>query len=577
MKRNELGRLCLALGFIGGMFMQVEARETKAKDSHTVSRRHGETKMQKLELTWVGKNQKIAVEPRILIEVREKSNLGGGTEAAQHDTENLLIHGDNLLALKSLEQKFAGKVRCIYIDPPYNTGSAFEHYDDNLEHSQWLNLMRPRLEILWKLLAPDGSIWISIDDAEYAYLKVLCDELYGRANFVATIVWQQRTTRENRKVFSANCEYVLVYARNQQRFSETRNALPLTDEIRARYKNPDNDPRGPWQSVSINAQGGHGTASQFYDLVAPNGKVHKLPKGRCWLYTQQKFAEEVAKNNIWFGSDGNGAPRKKKFLSEVTVGVTPETLWLADFAGTNDQAKKEIHALLTEAESFDTPKPEQLVMRILTIASNPGDLVLDSFLGSGTTCAVAHKMGRKWIGIEMGDHAYTHCKVRMDKVIAGTDEGGVTKQTGWTKGGGYRFYELAPSLVKFDAFGEAVINAQYNADMLAAGMALQEGFIYEPDGATYWKQAHAKGSTTSWLYTTTRHVGRDYLASLAGELKGGEFLEIACTSFDAKAAKDYPRITMRKIPESILKRCEFDRDSYAFNIVNAPDAEEEDQ
>ena len=528
-------------------------------------------RMQKLELTWVGKDEPIAVEPRILIEDVERSN-----RAKDPNTENLLVHGDNLLALKALEAKYAGRVKCIYIDPPYNTGSAFEHYDDNLEHSKWLNLMRPRLEILQRLLTKDGSIWISIDDAEYAYLKVLCDEIFGRSHFVATIVWQQRTTRENRKVFSADCEYVLVYAKDMQSFSETRNALPLTDEIRARYKNPDNDPRGPWQSVSINAQGGHGTAAQFYDLVAPNGKVHKLPKGRCWLYTQQRLAEEIAKNNIWFGSDGNGVPRKKMFLSDVKTGVTPQTLWLADFAGTNDQAKKEIHLLLPEAMSFDTPKPEQLIHRIVHIASNPGDLVLDSFLGSGTTAAVAHKMGRRWIGIEMGDHAYTHCKVRLDKVIAGEDGGGITKTVDWKGGGGYRFYELAPTLVRIDSFGEPIINEAYNPEMLAAAMALHEGFTYEPDAKHFWKQAHSDANGKAWLYTTTKHVSRAYLNAIAADMADGEFLVIACSSFDSAAAKAFPNIKVKKIPQMLLKRCEFGKTDYALNIVAAPAEEEED-
>lgn len=314
-------------------------------------------KKQKLELTWIGKDKRPRLEPRVLVEDVEKSHHATTRRKDGKDIfDNILIHGDNLLALKALEQQFTGKVKCIYIDPPYNTGNAFEHYDDGLEHSIWLGLMRERLELLSRLLAKEGSIWISIDDYEQAYMKVMCDEIFGRNNFVATIVWQQRTTRENRKVFSANCEYILVYAHDAHTFSETRNDLPLTEDILSRYKNPDNDPRGPWQSISINAQAEHGTPSQFYDLVAPNGKVHKLPEGRCWLYTQSRLKQEISKNNIWFGADGNNAPRKKKFLSEVTTGVTPETLWLADAVGTNDEAKKEVLAL-NFITVFDTPKP----------------------------------------------------------------------------------------------------------------------------------------------------------------------------------------------------------------------------
>lgn len=402
----------------------------------------GEPKMPMLN--WMGREKATQTVKDVVMKIlRENKSLSYGSG------DNVLVHGDNLEALKALLPFYAGQVKCIYIDPPYNTGSAFEHYDDNLEHSTWLNMMYPRLKLLREFLREDGSIWISIDDAESHYLKVICDEIFGRKNFVANIVWQQRTTRENRKVFSANCESILVYAKSSQRFGETRNDLPLTDEILARYKNPDNDPRGPWQSISINAQGGHGTPSQFYDLIAPNGKVHKLPKGRCWLYTQQKLTEEIAKNNIWFGADGNSAPRKKKFLSEVTSGVTPETLWLADFAGTNDEAKKETNALFEEGNFFDTPKPERLIQQVLTIATNPGDLVLDSFLGSGTTTAVAHKMGRRWIGIEMGDHAKTHCAVRMKKVVDG-EQGGISKAVKWQGGGGFRYYELGEAILQAD-------------------------------------------------------------------------------------------------------------------------------
>ena len=523
-------------------------------------------KMQKLELTWVGKDDPISIEPRILIEDAAKSNT-----VLDPDTGNMLVHGDNLLALKALEAKYAGQVKCIYIDPPYNTGAAFEHYDDNLEHSIWLGLMRDRLCLLRQLLSEDGSIWISIDDAESHYLKVVCDEIFGRKNFVANIVWQQRTTRENRKVFSANCESILVYAKAAAKFGETRNDLPLTDEILARYKNPDNDPRGPWQSISINAQGGHGTPSQFYDLIAPNGKVHKLPKGRCWLYTQQRLAEEIAKNNIWFGADGNSAPRKKKFLSEATAGVTPETLWLADFAGTNDEAKKETNALFEEGNFFDTPKPERLISIVLSIATNPGDLVLDSFLGSGTTAAVAHKMGRRWIGIEMGDHAYTHCKARLDKVVSGEDKGGISKSVEWKGGGGYRFYELAPTLIRFDDIGEPVINEKYDAEMLATAVALHEGFVYAPDAKTFWKQAVREKDGNAWLFTTTRHISRPSLAAIAQTMKKGEYLVVVCKSFDAGAAKDYPNITVKKIPPALLGKCEFGKDGYPLNIYDAED------
>ncbi len=365
--------------------------------------------------------------------------------------DNLLIQGDNLLALKALIPFYAGRVKCIFIDPPYNTQSAFEHYDDKLEHSAWLSMMYPRLVLLRDLLSEDGSIWVSIDDNEAHYLKVLMDEIFGRRNFVTTIIWQQRTTRENRKTFSNNHEYLMLYAKNYPHFAATRNDLYLTEEVRSRYKNPDNDPRGAWQSVSANAQAGHATPSQFYTLIAPNGKQHNPPKGTCWRYTQEKIKTEIEANNIWFGKDGNGVPRIKKFLAEAKSGLTPETLWLASEVGTNDFAKKHLIELFRDGDLFDTPKPESLIERVIHIATNPNDIVLDSFLGSGTTAAVAHKMNRRWIGIELGDHARSHCIPRLEKVIAG-EAGGISGAVNWTGGGGFRFCTLGAAV--FHSQGE---------------------------------------------------------------------------------------------------------------------------
>ena len=388
---------------------------------------------------------------RLLEEVEELS-------VRDADSVNMLIQGDNLDALKTLLPSYSGRVKCIYVDSPYNTRSAFEHYDDNLEHTRWLAMMWPRLELLRELLAEDGSVWVSIDNAEGAYLKVLLDEVFGRANFVTTCVWQQRTTRENRKVFSEDHEYLHVYASEYSNFKKSRNQLNLSDEVKARYKNPDDDPRGPWQSISANAQAGHGTKEQFYDLVAPNERVHGLPAGRCWILTERRMKEQIADDRIWFGKDGNGVPRVKKFLSEVKGGLTPNTLWLADEVGTNDSAKKHTIRLFEGKEVFETPKPEALIQRVLEIATNPGDLVLDSFLGSGTTAAVAHKMGRRWIGIEMGEHAVTHCAPRLRRVIEG-EQGGISQSVGWKGGGGFRFYRLGPPV--FDEEGRIRRDIQF--------------------------------------------------------------------------------------------------------------------
>jgi len=385
-------------------------------------------------------------------------------------TENMLIQGDNLEALKALLPFYAGRVKCIFIDPPYNTRSAFEHYDDNLEHTQWLGMMYPRLELLREMLTEDGSIWVTIDDNEAHYLKVIMDEVFGRKNFVATVIWEKRTTRENRRVFSFKHDHILVFASDRRQFEQTRNLLALNDSVKGRYKNPDDDPRGPWQSVSANAMAGHGTPSQFYSLKTPSGRTMDPPPGRCWLYTQEKMNTEIAKGNIWFGKSGTGVPRIKRFLIDYSdAGLTPETIWNAVDVGTNDEAKKETNLLFDSDNLFDTPKPERLVQRSIEIASNPGDLILDSFLGSGTTAAVAHKMGRRYIGIEMGEHAETHCVPRLKKVVDG-EQGGISEAVGWKGGGGFRFYRLGSPI--FDEQGH--IHPSIRFDHLAAHVWFSE-------------------------------------------------------------------------------------------------------
>ena len=474
-----------------------------------------------------------------------------------------------------MEGKYSGQVKCIYIDPPYNIGAAFEHYDDNLEHSTWLNLIRPRLEILWRLLDSDnGSIWISIDDNEQAYMKVLCDELFGRSSFVAQIVWQKRYSRENRESIGDVHEYILVYAKNKLKFKNIRNLVPMTEQQAKVYKNPNNDPRGRWRPVPMTAQAGHATAEQFYEIVAPGGKVHTPPAGRCWSLSKKTFEELLADGRIYFGKDNNSQPNKIRYLSEVP-GVAPWTWWPSDEVGHTDSAKKEIMNLFGKNNIFDTPKPETLIERIIHIASNPGDLILDSFIGSGTTLAVAHKMNRKYIGIEMGEHAYTHCKVRLDKVIDGSDQGGISQKVGWQGGGAYKFYELAPTLINKDDFDEYVINSKYDADMLASAVALHEGFIYQPDNEYFWKQSI--GNEKSFLFVTTRHLDARFVDSIQSSMRDDEFLIIACKSFSKDIEKRYSNITIKKIPQMLLNRCEFDKENYNLNITNPPSYEEEEE
>jgi adenine-specific DNA-methyltransferase len=365
--------------------------------------------------------------------LRELAHLSYGDRHAG----NRLVQGDNAAVLTSLDRELRGRVRCIYIDPPYNSAERWVHYDDRLDHDAWLAARARTLRALWPLLRDDGSLWISIDDGSMHYLKVLADEVCGRASFVTTVVWEHRTSRENRRAFSNNHEYLLVYARSPERFGATRNLLRAGPELRARYQSPDDDPRGPWQSGSANAQAGLATPAQFYELIAPNGRRHVPPKGRCWVYTQDRMRALIGSGQVWFGRDGNGVPRLKRYLADARLTVTPETLWGAELAGTTRDAKRHLLSLLPDAEVFETPKPEQLIARVVEIATDPGDLVLDAYLGSGTTAAVAMKLGRRWLGIESGDHVISHCVARLRAVVDG-EGGGLSADVGWRGGGGSR-------------------------------------------------------------------------------------------------------------------------------------------
>jgi adenine-specific DNA-methyltransferase len=522
----------------------------------------------KLELTWIGKDKRPRLEPRILLENPSLSYHAKQRVTENDQFDNKLIFGDNLLALKALEQEYAGKVKCVFIDPPYNTGSAFTHYDDGLEHSIWLSLMRDRLEMIRTLLSDDGSLWITIDDNECHYLKVLCDEIFGRGNFVATIIWEKRTSRENRRVFSFNHDYIILYAKDKQKFETIRNPLGLNQEVLGRYKNPDNDPRGPWQSVSANAQAGHATASQFYKLILPSGREIDPPKGRCWLYTKERMKQEISAGNIWFGENGDNTPRIKKFLRDnQDKGLTPETLWIASDVGTNDDAKKGLLQLLHEVSVFDNPKPEGLLERIIHISTNPNDLILDSFAGSGTTGAVAHKMGRRWIMIELGEHCHTHIIPRLKKVIDGEDQGGISKAVQWQGGGGFRYYTLAPSLLEQDRWGNWIVNKNYNPAMLAEALCKLEGFTYAPSDAQWWN--HGYSSERDFIYVTTQNLSRQQLEELSLEVGGERSLLVCCAAFRGKS-EAFQNLTLKKIPKMVLSRCEWGHDDYSLNVANLP-------
>ena len=522
-------------------------------------------KKQKLELTWIGKEERPRLEPRILLEDQELSYHAGHRVTEADLFDNRLIFGDNLLALKALEQEFTGRVKCVFIDPPYNTGSAFTHYDDGVEHSIWLSLMRDRLEIIRRLLAEDGSLWITIDDNECHYLKVLCDEVFGRGNFVATIAWQKvYTSKNSAKHFSVMHDYILVYTKNKERWD--LNQLQRSDKQDKAYKNPDNDPRGPWKSTPLHARNYYSQGS--YEVTSPTGNVFTPPPGRYWAISKESFIALCNDGRVWWGKDGSGTPNKKSFLSEVKQGVSPSTMWFYDEAGHNAEAKNEINALALNEDVFITPKPEKLISRILTIATNPGDLILDSFAGSGTTGAVAHKMGRRWIMVELGEHCHTHIIPRLKKVIDGEDQGGISKAVNWQGGGGFRYYRLAPSLLETDRWGNWVINQSYNAAMLAEALCKLEGFRYSPSDSVYWQHGHS--TEQDFIYVTTASLTHEQLQELSDEVGEGRSLLVLCTAFRGRG--DYANLTVKKIPRQVLSRCEWGHDDYSLKVENLPAA-----
>lgn len=508
---------------------------------------------QKLELTWIGKDTPIKVEPRILVHDPTK-DYGDKT------TDNMLIYGDNLLALKALEQDYAGKIKCIYIDPPYNTGSAFEHYDDNLEHSTWLSLMKPRLEILRNLLATDGFIFIQIDDNEQAYLRVLLDEIFGRSCYVNQIVWKRRGGSANPANRLNNVtDYILVYAKTANTpiytvFSKTDENTKRYIEERFRYvdENGRKYMKSPIQSPNLRP-------NLIYEY-----KGYRVPT-KGWSISKEIMEKWDKEGRLAFPDDKSKTINRKIYLDEYQ-GQPISSLWTDIFV---------INPMSGERLDFDGQKPEELIQRVFKLTTNPGDWVLDSFLGSGTTAAVAHKMGRKYIGIELGEHCHTHCIPRLQKVIDGTDQGGISKAVNWQGGGGFKYYYLAPSLLNKDKYGQYVISKEYNADMLAAAVAKNEGFKYAPSQEQFWKQGQS--SEADFIYTTTNHVGAELLSAIAQDMKPGESLLICCKSFDSGLSSRFANITVKKIPAALLGRCEFGKDNYNLNIINPPVLEEEEE
>lgn len=585
----------------------------------------------KLELTWYGKDKQFHIEPRILVENKDLSFKNEEMASLKNIGifDNILIHGDNLLALKSLEQEFTNKISCIYIDPPYNTGNAFEHYDDNLEHSIWLSLMKERLIVLRKLLKEDGAIFIQIDDEECAYLKVLCDEVFGRNNYLNTIAVRMKNIAgasgggEDRRL-KKNVEFILVYTKDYTCYKWLRNAYSYTEiyELVNYYKKNDIS----WKYTSIlydkgseeylcSTVDGDGNEIKIFNRIGAKflsvGQVAKLEniseKEVYYKYMDSIYTTAMPQSSI--------RPRVMEKLKDIkhedliSIKYVPKTgknkgieyeqfykgekfrlfTWLKDVIEFRDgkYLKKDLQGTywdgfnlnnLTKEGKVEFPKgkkPEALLKRIIEMSTNEGDIVLDSFLGSGTTCAVAHKMKRKWVGIEMGSQAYTHCKVRLDSIINGTDQSGVSEEVGWTAGGGYKFYELAPTLILEDSFGQSVINGSYNPAMLALAIAKHEGYKYSPDEQCYWKQS--KNDNNSYLYVTTQHINLQIIEAIKTDLKVDEFLLVVCKSFDADCNIGNKNIKIKKIPQSLLKNCEFGVENYNLNIINPPSYEEEEE
>lgn len=570
-------------------------------------------KNQKLELMWVGKGKELEIEPRILIEDKKLSNI-----KFDKYTPNMLIHGDNLLSLKSLESDFSGKIKCIYIDPPYNTGSRINAdgqeigYDDGIEHSEWLTMMHSRLILLRNLLKPDGSIYVQIDKNEQAYLKVLMDEVFGRENFITMITCKVTSPgglTGGTEMFFDSSEYVLVYAKNKNElnFNMKKVDSGIMGENQFGY-NIKIDKIDFESKKFIKEEGG----IRYYSIDPQNFKFETIQNTELtpdFYYQNRKTLFQTAnlsggigkkiknatidldsKENLiicnYFPSKG----KRKGLETNLLLWKNRIIYKLEDYVRIDTDNKKLIKMDYVTNIFYDSlwngissegnvtfnngKKPEKFIQTLLEISSNEGDLILDSFLGSGTTTAVAHKLKRKWIGIEMGPHCLSHCKQRMDNVING-EKSGISKAINWKGGGGYRFYELAPTLIKEDDFGQAIINPEYNAEMLAMALAKHEGYKYEPDKDCFWKQSN--NGLTSYLYVTTIHVNKQMIESIKTELKPDEFLLISCKSFDDNAVDGEKNIEIKKIPQSILHDCEYGKDNYNLNILPKLDEEEDNE
>ncbi len=534
------------------------------------------SKKQKLELTWIGKEDRPRLEPRILLEDPEKSYHAAARVTDDDIFDNRLIFGDNLLALKALEQEFTGRVKCVYIDPPYNTGSAFEHYDDGVEHSLWLSLMRDRLMVLSNLLSEDGHIFCQADDNEAHYLKVVMDEVFGRPNFITNFIWRKvDSPNDNKGAVTPDHEFIFCYAKNRAKSLLKPKADP---ELALAYGQVDENGRR-YRDRLLKKNGASSLRSDrpsmFYGIPDPDGEdvfpIHDDGREARWSLGKEavfRLLEEgkiVWKRRFVFDRE-RWVPYTREWAPESPTRPYP-TMW-ADLHSMR-QAKAHQKELFGPDNVFSTPKPENLMQRILDLSTTEEDLVLDSFAGSGTTGAVAHKMGRRWIMVELGEHCHTHIIPRLKKVIDGEDKGGVTEAVGWQGGGGFRYFHLAPSLLETDKWGREVINKAYNAEMLAEAMCKHENFTYAPSDAVYWQHGHS--TERDFIYVTTQTLGPDQLQQLSDEVGPDRSLLVLCAAFRG-AADRWPNLTVRKIPSHIKNRCEWGHDDYSLKVENLPKA-----
>lgn len=493
--------------------------------------------LERKEYVWVDKKDPRVSEPRILLEKDAYGNK---------DAENILIKGDNLLALKALQQDFRNRIKLVFLDPPYNTGNAFEQYDDGLEHSIWLTMMRDRLELIHKLMKQDGSLWITIDDDESHYLKMLCDEIFGRKNFVANVIWEKKYAPQNdARWLSDSHDHILVYAKNKDKWRP--NPLPRTESMNSLYKNPDNDPRGPWMSDNPSVKTYSSTTD--FPITTPAGRIVNPPKSRSWRFSKNKFEELVKDNRIWFGKNGKGMPRLKTFLSEVQGGVVSKTIWFRTEVGDNQEAKKEVKAFNND-EVFSTPKPERLIDRILELGSNEGDWILDSFAGSGTSGAVAHKKNRKWIMVELGTHAKTHIVPRLEKIIKGIDLGGITQASNWNGGGGFKYFELGESLfVQDNELNLTVLNPRmFNGPLIRAVLKVEGFGLLHPDNGLHG----ISGKTVA--HVTEQFVTQSYINVLLDEVADRADYIIVYAKTVSNRLELPENVEVRRIPDILLNK-----------------------